>query len=82
MLSSYCKFMVGILYIAANEDCESELGWAVVDAIANKKVLKLTDFQSKFQSKKIEHPEIEVNQHSLVQYEQLIPQTQEVANYV
>lgn len=77
-----CKFIVGILYIAANEDCESELGWAVVDAIANKKVLKLTDFQSKFQSKKIEHPEIEVNQHSLVQYEQLIPQTQEVANYV
>lgn len=72
-----CKFIVGILYIAANENCESELGWAVIDAIENKQCIKLTDFQSKFQSAKIEHPEIEVTQHSLVQYNQLIPQTQE-----
>lgn len=77
-----CKFMVGILYIAATEECESELGWAVIDAIENNKVLNLTNFQDKFKSEKIEHPKIEVNQHSLSQYNHLIPQTQEVAYHV
>jgi len=77
-----CKFMVGILYIAAIEDCESELGWAVIEAIENNNTLSLTDFQEQFKSDNIAHPKIEVEQHPLVQYNQLIPQAQEVSCHV
>ena len=73
-----CKFMVGVLYLAATEDCEADLGWAVIDAIDKEQSLKLSSFQSKFQSTKIEHPDIEVNQHPLSNYNQLIPKPQEI----
>ena len=73
-----CKFIVGILYIAAKESCEAELGRSIIEAIEDNKPLNITDFQNRFKSEKIEHPNIEVNQHSLIQYNHLIPQAQEV----
>lgn len=72
-----CRFIVGILHLAAIADCELDLGWAVIDAIAKAEPLKLVDFQNMFQSNKIEHPTIEVTQHPISHYNQLIPQPQE-----
>lgn len=73
-----CKFMVGILYLAANENCEAKLGWSITETIAEQCPLKLTNFQSQFQSEKIEHPDVDVIQHPLVHYNQLIPKAQEM----
>ena len=75
-----CKFIVGLLYLAASEDCETDLGWAVIDAIINKQPLELADFQARFRSTKIEHPNVRVEQHQLANYNQLIPQLQEITH--
>lgn len=74
-----CKFIVGILYLAASEDCEDELGWSVMKTITEGRELKLPDFQNKYRSFSFAQPVIDVRQHSIVDYNQLIPNCSEVA---
>lgn len=71
-----CKFIVGLLYLAATEDCEQALGESVMRYITLKKPLKLVYFQNKFKSEVVV-PELSVVQHILVSYETFIPNKQE-----
>lgn len=74
-----CKFIVGLLFLAATEDCEEALGAAVMKYIEKKKSLRLIDFQQQF--KKIILPPIfSVTQHDLKNYDKLVLQFQEVIN--
>jgi len=72
-----CKFIVGLLYLAATEDCEDELAWTVMEAISNNKDLTLSAFQERYRSASIVRPSIEVEQHALTDYNQLIPRQEE-----
>jgi glutathione S-transferase len=72
-----CKFIVGLLHLAATEDCEHELGEAVMQHITLHKLLRLTDFQSQFK-KNIAPPVIAIAQHELKSYDQLTTTYQEV----
>jgi hypothetical protein len=74
-----CKFMVGLLHLAANHDCEKALGDAVMLLIANKKPLSLSALQQQFAKASCELPLIEVNQHHLDSY-QVLCSDKEVAN--
>ncbi len=68
-----CRFMVGLLYLAATQNCESKLGETVVELIQNGKLLKLTDLQNQFNLNKPIMPNITVSQHNLNMYNQFIP---------
>jgi hypothetical protein len=63
-----CKFIVGLLYLAATENCEYELGEAVMRSIKQKQALRLTDFQSQFR-KKSTLSYFPVAQHELKSYD-------------
>lgn len=73
-----CKFIVGLLHLAATENCEQALGELVVRYMMLKKPLQLAYFQNKFKSETIV-PELVVSQHSLTSYEAFIPYGQEVS---
>jgi len=66
-----CKFMVGLLHLAANHDCEKALGDTVMSLITNKKSLSLSALQQQFAKAACELPLIEVNQHRLDSYQVL-----------
>ena len=72
-----CKFIVGLLYLAATQDCEEELGWEVMAAISNGKELVLLDFQKRYRSSSVARPTVTVEQHALKDYNQLIPSNME-----
>ncbi len=74
-----CKFIVGLLHLAATEDCEHALGDAVMQCIAQNQSLRLTDFQSQFK-KNITPPIVNIVQHALKSYDQLSAIHQEVAH--
>lgn len=65
-----CKFMVGLLYLAATEECEVELGEAVMQKIAKQQPLRLIDFQNQFK-KNVVPPLITIVQHELKSYDTL-----------
>lgn len=73
-----CKFIVGLLHLAATEDCETELAQTVLEMIDDRKPLVLTQLQSKFKRFSNLSPKVCVEQHDLVQYNDLIPQQREV----
>lgn len=76
-----CKFMVGLLRLAALHDCEKPLGEAVLTALHEGEPLSLTTFQKQF-CKKPERlsQEMQINHPSLENYNLLIPrQSQGVA---
>jgi len=75
-----CKFIVGLLYLAATHDCEEELANKVINSINDNKVLSLTKLQDHYKSSAPPLPELSIIQHSLSDYNQLIPCHQEV-NY-
>ena len=73
-----CKFIVGLLQLAALNDCENSLGEAVLAALNEGKSLSLTSFQKQF----CKNPDnlcqdVEINHPSLENYNQLIPQQSE-----
>jgi transcriptional regulator with XRE-family HTH domain len=68
-----CKFIVGLLHLAATSDCEKRLGEIVMEAIKKGQTVSLPHLQKQF-CKKSGHPEMEIIHHSLEQYNQLIPQ--------
>lgn len=65
-----CKFIVGLLHLAATQDCEQALGEAVMQRILQNQPLRLTDFQNQFK-KNITPPVVDIAQHALKSYDQL-----------
>ena len=76
-----CKLMVGMLHIAAKCDCEVELGEYVLQLIAEKKPISLSALQTKFSTQLLPAPEVDVTQHTLSEYDNLILENKE-ANHV
>lgn len=78
-----CKFIVGLLHLAATHNCEKILGEMVVGALESGKQISLADLQKQF-CKRPNHPQLEVDivHHSLEKYNQLIPQSsQEIRHH-
>ena len=76
-----CKFIVGLLYLAATEACESALAQMVIDKIHAGDALSLVALQAQFKKNTTTPslPVVIVEQHSLIHYDQLIPKYQEVS---
>jgi hypothetical protein len=74
-----CKFIVGLLHLAATENCEQALGEAVMQCIAKKIPLRLIEFQNKFK-KNISPPLLAIVQHELKSYDLLYQLHQEVSH--
>ena len=75
-----CKFIVGLLYLAATEDCEQLLAEEVISHIEKGLPLSLTKLQDQFKQGKNEPPQIDVNQHTLNCYDQLVPPYKEICH--
>lgn len=69
-----CKFIVGLLYLAHCENCESTLAQTVLSLIEKNATLSLSSLQMKFKVPLIKPPNIEVTQHDLSDYNTLINQ--------
>jgi hypothetical protein len=70
-----CKFIVGLLYLAATGDCEKVLGEKVMAAINAGCKVSLNQLQQQFCKEPYNlHYKIQVTQHPLEKYNQLIPQ--------
>jgi hypothetical protein len=69
-----CKFIVGLLHLAATYACEKPLGERVIRALSAGQQIYLEDLQKQF-CKKVNSlcPDVEIVQHGLEQYNQLIP---------
>ena len=70
-----CKTMVGLLYLAAEHDCEKALAEAVLEKIAAQADFTLLDFERRFGREMIrldQCPDTDVQQHALTSYDQLI----------
>lgn len=75
-----CKFMVGLLYLAATENCETALAKMVIDKIHSGNALSLVALQAQFKKATTiqSPPVITVEQHALVHYDLLIPKHEEM----
>jgi len=69
-----CKFMVGLLHLAATEHCEIAVAETVLKRIDGKKPLSLSQLQTTFKQPVSSAPEVGIEQHTLEHYNQLIPQ--------
>lgn len=71
---SACRFMTGVLYLAASCDCEVELAQAILAKIEQGVSLSLSSLQAKFAESKDAPtvPVVNVVQHSLQQYDELL----------
>jgi hypothetical protein len=67
-----CRFIVGLLSIAAMKNCEEELANEVLYTIANGETPNLNQLQDKYQHRKTTSPIIQVEQHLLSSYNDLI----------
>ena len=75
-----CKFMVGVLYLAATQNCQNELAAVVIALIKSNRKLKLNELQDRFTKNKLEIPVYNVSQHTLNSYNSFIPNYQESQN--
>lgn len=75
-----CKFIVGILHLAATQDCEQSLGQYVMDTHSKEKAVSLTQLQEKFGPEKAVVPQISISQHALRSYDTLVPLEKETAH--
>ncbi len=73
-----CKFMVGLLHLAATQDCQNELAEEVIALLKSNRKLKLSELQDRFTKNKLEIPVCSVSQHSLSSYNSFIPNFQKV----
>ena len=72
-----CKFIVGLLLLAATEDCEQDLAEHVLEKIYKTTPLHLHKIQDRFSSRKAQVPQVKVSQHLLAKYNTLIPNYKE-----
>lgn len=73
-----CRFIVGLLQLAATRNCEAELSQAVIALIENGQQLKLSELQDRFNKLNSAVPVIHTPQHPIAIYNQFIPNYQEV----
>lgn len=67
-----CKLIVGLLKLAADYNCEKELGEKVLTILEKGLIPSLGDLQRRYESpSKIKHPRLSIAQHSLASYHQL-----------
>jgi hypothetical protein len=71
---SACKFMVGLLLLAAENDCETVLGCRVIAQINQGGTPSLTKLQYQFGRKPAQLPTHRVNQHQLSSYDDFLSQ--------
>lgn len=72
-----CRFIVGLLHLAATVNCEQALAQTVLTRISGNKTLSLSQLQAQFKPESQSPPDVVIQQHPLDQYNQLIPQKQE-----
>lgn len=76
-----CRFIVGLLHLAAKANCELALAQQVISQIKANKTLSLSQLQSQFNVNEVQlAPDVTVEQHALTQYNQFIHGQQEVAH--
>lgn len=68
-----CKLIVGALKLAADHDCEQELGKELFQQLGSGRVPSLVDLQNRFGSPRSSLPQMTVGQHSVTGYDLLIP---------
>ncbi len=77
-----CKLIVGLLHLAATENCEIKLARMVLHCIDTHQIISLEALQKHFKTSVIEPPpHIVVEQHTLKQYNALIPCYQQEMRY-
>jgi len=78
-----CKLMVGILKIAAENNCEQKLGEDVLACLEDGKVPSLGELQAKYALKNKEFliPILNVPQHAVHSYDQFIPSFKKEMTY-
>lgn len=74
-----CKFIVNLLALAANYDCEQQLGIEVLAQFERGEIPDLTQLQKNFSNREISLPEITVKQHPLENYDLLLDSRWEVS---
>jgi hypothetical protein len=75
-----CKVMVGLLHIAAQEDCEQALARWVLSAFNEGTSVSLSQLQRRFTKSTVVIPDVVIIQHTLAYYDQCIPSQQEVVH--
>jgi len=77
---SACKFIVGLLGLAAKHNCEAELASTVLLQIAQGKMLSLSHLKQSYSRSEVTVPNVIVRQHNLSSYDNLLsPYLQEVS---
>jgi len=66
------KLLLRLLKLAADYDCETELGYHVVDLIEKKHPLIIEKIENKFNSRSSKLLEVKCKQHDLSSYDQII----------
>jgi hypothetical protein len=64
--------MVGLLHLAATQDCEAALAQVVLEEIAHGKKLSLSRLKQRYGLAQAPVPKVVVNQHSLAMYDRLL----------
>lgn len=67
-----CRFMVGLLQIAAKKGCEHALAKYVLGCIEQERTLRLIDLQDRFAPPDQEVPSLTIDQHALPSYDSLL----------
>lgn len=75
-----CKLIVGMLYLAATQDCEQSLGQYVMDKHTKEKAVSLTQLQERFGPEKAVVPQVSISQHALRSYDALVNLNRERAH--
>jgi transposase len=70
------KFIVGVLYLAETQNCESDLAHAIIKLIEAGSPLQLSELQNRFTKSKPSIDAINVPQHTLSSYNEFIPNLQ------
>jgi hypothetical protein len=76
-----CKLMVGLLYLAAQEDCQDALAQHVLELLHSGQEVVLSRIQQRFKKGPAPVPDIVVTQHKLTHYDQWIPTIQQAVNH-
>ena len=68
-----CRFMVGLLHLASEQDCETALGERVFKDMSCSRLLALSAYQNKFKPPSKTYPQLSLQpQHALSDYDKLI----------
>ncbi len=74
-----CRFIVGLLYLAATSDCEEPLAEAVLHRLNTSAILSLKALEKQFATRHSkQHEEVIIEQHSLSAYNHLMTAPAEV----